>query len=120
MARILLVDDEILIGLSALAALEAAGHEVRYARHGKEALGLLDDFAPDVLLTDLMMPIMDGQQLVRAVMDRTDGPRPRVVIMSAVPREILAKRHPEFTHHTLLQKPFSDEQLFRAVLASAP
>ena len=65
MTRVLIVDDkeENLYYLRAL--LEANGYEVAPARHGAEALVVARQSAPDVVISDLLMPVMDGYTLLR-------------------------------------------------------
>lgn len=65
MWNILIVDDE--YGLADIMAdlLTALGHTVVTAINGKAALALLAETRPDVILSDLMMPIMAGDELVR-------------------------------------------------------
>src|SRR6476661_5808594 len=61
---ILIVDDEELIRRQAEAALKRIGYRTAIAGSGKEALALMQQAAPDVLLTDIRMPEMDGLELL--------------------------------------------------------
>ncbi|MFN3179531.1 MAG: HD-GYP domain-containing protein [Thermus sp.] len=65
--KVLLVDDEPVQRLLLMRALEPLRVEVQEARNGQEALDLLRDGLPHVVLTDLHMPIMDGLELTRKV-----------------------------------------------------
>ena len=67
MSRILVVEDspDCLKPLQRL--LQLAGHEVACARDGVEALALIESFRPDRLVTDLMMPGMDGVRLIETI-----------------------------------------------------
>lgn len=69
MARILLVEDEADLRENLEIVLAHAGHAVRTAENGAEALKALRDGAPDLLITDLSMPVMDGMTLVRRLRD---------------------------------------------------
>jgi DNA-binding NtrC family response regulator len=78
-ARILLVDDE--PGRQGLTqALREAGHDVRSASDAFEALKLLDQEAPDLTISDLMMPGMNGLDLLKAVRQR--DPEAQVLLLS--------------------------------------
>lgn len=68
--RILLVDDEASARLALAKALEQAGYEVVTASDAFEALKILEDFEPDLTLTDLMMPGMSGLDLLQAIRAR--------------------------------------------------
>lgn len=71
--RVLLVDDEPLLLRIGRRALEDAGHQVTTAETGEEALELLDDAAPDLLVSDMAMPGMDGAALAKAAVARRPG-----------------------------------------------
>nr|HRQ81196.1 response regulator [Azospirillaceae bacterium] len=69
MARILLVEDEEDLRENLEIVLTHAGHAVTTAENGAEALKALRGGAPDLLITDLSMPVMDGMTLVRRLRD---------------------------------------------------
>ena len=83
MARILVVDDEPDVVDLVRTILETEGHEVTAATRGKEALGLMLAEPPDLLVLDLMMPELDGFQMLRLIrMDERTATVP-VLILSA-------------------------------------
>jgi CheY-like chemotaxis protein len=67
MPRILVVDDEPDQRFLLRRILERAGHEVAEAEDGSVALGVIRDACPDLLVTDMMMPVMTGTELIRCV-----------------------------------------------------
>ena len=71
--RVLLVDDEPLLLRLGRRALEEAGHHVETAETGEEALEILDEAAPDLLVSDMAMPGMDGAALAQAAVARRPG-----------------------------------------------
>jgi DNA-binding NtrC family response regulator len=79
--RLLIVDDELneREGLSQI--LAAAGHEVKTAGDGLEALEALQDFRASVILTDLKMPRMDGFELIEKL--RSEGLLPPTIVLTA-------------------------------------
>jgi DNA-binding NtrC family response regulator len=80
--RVLVVDDEAEALKSLCELLVEQGYSVDTATDGGKALGKLDDFSPDVVLTDLDMPGMDGLELLRRL--RNEGrEETSVVVMSA-------------------------------------
>jgi len=77
-SRILVVDDEAGIRKVVRDALDRAGHEVETAADGEEALGMLEEAEYSLVVTDLSMPRMDGENLVRRI--RQVSPVPILVL----------------------------------------
>lgn len=67
---ILVADDEPGIRLSITHYLEMSGYSVIAADNGKEALAMVEEYQPHLIVTDIMMPVMDGYELVRRVRQR--------------------------------------------------
>ena len=88
MSRILVVEDSRTQAMQIQLLLEEAGFEVSHTHHGGEALDALKESLPDVVLTDLDMPVMNGLELVEAV--RRDYPAVPVVLMTALGSEEIA------------------------------
>ncbi len=65
MAKILVAEDDRNTNKLICAVMRKMGHEALPARDGVEALGLIDTDRPDLLISDIMMPRMDGMELVR-------------------------------------------------------
>ena len=65
MKKILVVDDTRMILDMIESALTHAGHTVRTAPDGKEALKIASEWAPDLVITDLVMPEKEGMQLIQ-------------------------------------------------------
>lgn len=83
MARILVVDDRptdrsLLVGL-----LTAKGHEILTASEGATALAVARRQRPDLVITDLLLPLMDGYELVRRLRAGADTASTKVIIYSA-------------------------------------
>lgn len=66
-ASILVVEDSPDLNLALCEILESYGYEVRSALNGEAALGVLREHTPDVILSDIMMPVMDGYELFQHV-----------------------------------------------------
>lgn len=82
-ARILVVDDdEDMLALLKL-YLQQAGYRVKTAESALEGLELLDEFTPDVMCVDFMMPGMDGQALARQIRSRQDMLYVPIVMLTA-------------------------------------
>ena len=93
MANVLLVDDATECLNPLMHMLRSGGHDVACAKNGLEALNALDDLAPDVIVTDLRMPVMDGEQFLRAVETSPayHGRVPVIMITGAAEGECLSR-----------------------------
>jgi CheY-like chemotaxis protein len=81
---VLIVDDEVFLREALELILQMAGYEIHTATHGAEALAMAEEVRPDLVLTDIMMPIMDGVELCRRLKAIRGTP---VILMSAAGRE---------------------------------
>jgi CheY-like chemotaxis protein len=80
---VLVVDDDPDILDAICDILDAEGYRVSRARHGREALEQVDHELPDVILLDLMMPVMDGVAFSQALRKRPEGNDVPIVVISA-------------------------------------
>ena len=110
--RILVVDDDEGIGEFVGLALSDDGYEVQTALHGAAALKLIDPQAPDVILLDMRMPIMDGWEFARRYRERP-GPHAPIVVMTAA--RDAATRASEIEADGVLAKPFDLDALLEIV-----
>ncbi len=108
---ILLVEDEDAVRLFGARALRNKGYEVLEARSGDEALELMSsqDRPIDLLITDVVMPRMDGPTLIRRVRERWPGMK--VIYISGYAEDAFRKRLDETGAIHFLPKPFSLKQL---------
>ena len=77
--HILVVDDEPQITRVLRTSLGAQGYEIRVANDGETALEIVKDFVPDLVITDLAMPRMNGIELCRQLRKISQVPDHRVV-----------------------------------------
>lgn len=83
LARILVVEDDPHIAHILRFQLEAAGYAVRTAENGREGYELVLAEPPDLVLTDLMMPVMDGHELCRRIKDDFRTAQIPVILLTA-------------------------------------
>lgn len=89
MSKVLIVDDEPDVLLLLRVNLEAAGYQTVLAADGETALNRIDESQPDVVLLDIMMPVMDGWGVLRVLSERDDAPRVVVVSAKSSDRDIV-------------------------------
>src|SRR6202000_3507430 len=82
--RVLGVDDEAQLTRVLRTALSAQGYDVRAANDPEEALRLFEEWSPDLIVTDLMMPGMSGIDLCRRVRSKSATP---IIVLSVRDQE---------------------------------
>ncbi len=92
MATILVVDDEFGIAELLDALLTDEGHRVMTAVNGRQALERMNEAKPDLVISDLMMPVMDGAALLRAIRAQPDWKDIPFVLMCALPEAMVQDR----------------------------
>jgi len=83
-ATVLVVDDDAQIRDTVGEVLEDEGYEVLRAENGVRALELLEAAQPDLVLLDLMMPVMSGWEVLEKLNDRDELAHIPVVVISAM------------------------------------
>ncbi|MDG1168418.1 MAG: response regulator, partial [Sulfitobacter sp.] len=90
--QVLLVEDEPAQREVLAYNLEAEGYAVRRAENGEEAMMLIDEAAPDLIILDWMMPLMSGIEVCRRVKSRAETREIPVIMLSARSEEVDAVR----------------------------
>jgi YesN/AraC family two-component response regulator len=116
MARVLLIDDDELVRATLRNLLKQAGHEVATADNGRDALDRERKVRFDLVITDILMPEMEGIETILAL--KNASPTMRVIAISGGGRtgnlEFL-KMAGRLGANETLRKPFSAEELLAAV-----
>jgi adenylate cyclase len=116
--RVLVVDDDRMNRALLTRGLEQAGHVVRTAENGREALDLLRDDPPDVVLLDIVMPELDGLSVLEQMKADARLHHVPVIMISAVDEIQSVVRCIEMGAEDYLPKPF-DPVLLRARMNAA-
>jgi signal transduction histidine kinase len=117
--RILVADDNDDAARSLALQLQMAGHDVRTAFDGVEALALADQFEPEVVLLDLGMPRLDGFETAREMRRRPWGAGTTLIALTGWGQPHDRQRTDDAGFDVHLVKPVSAEHLFQAI-ASGP
>jgi two-component system KDP operon response regulator KdpE len=106
--RVLVVDDEPQIVRFLRPALEASGYEVLHAGAGREALRLIANSAPDIIVLDLGLPDMDGKEVLVEARKFTTAP---ILVLSARDRETEKIAALDLGADDYVEKPFAIGEL---------
>jgi DNA-binding response OmpR family regulator len=113
--KVLIVDDEPNIVVALEYLMRQNGFDVRAARNGEEALALLGDFRPDLVLLDVMMPRKDGYQVAQTIRDTPALAGTRIVMLTAKGRETEISKGLAVGADAYITKPFSTLELVEQV-----
>lgn len=111
MATIVWVEDDPTIRKLVHAVLRPLAHDVHFAANGREGLEIIERVRPDIVFTDVAMPVMDGIQLADAIRARPELAATPIVFVTASLQKEQIERY--FAHGAVayLPKPFSTAAL---------
>jgi two-component system, OmpR family, KDP operon response regulator KdpE len=113
--RILLVDDEPQITRVLRTSLSAHGYDLRVANDGEAALDIAKDWSPDLMITDLSMPNMDGLELCRRFRIKSQAP---IIVLSVKGEERTKVQALDAGADDYVTKPFGISELLARVRAN--
>jgi CheY-like chemotaxis protein/L-ascorbate metabolism protein UlaG (beta-lactamase superfamily) len=96
--------------------LEGAGHEVELCESGQDALKRIPAARPDCVVTDVMMPGMDGFELTRELRRRPELKQMKIVVLSAKTYEFDRRRAKELGADGYIIKPFQRDTLLQSII----
>ena len=106
--RILIADNELLIRWSLDQALSQKGYEVFSAENGRKAVEAIEKQTFDFIITDVMMPELDGWKVLEAA--HRAWPRPRVIIMTTHEKDVKNMAHKKGAW-AYVEKPYLFEKI---------
>jgi two-component system KDP operon response regulator KdpE len=113
--HILVVDDEPQITRVLRTTLSSHGYDIRVANDGETALEIMKDWSPDMVITDLAMPNMDGLELCRRLRAKTQIP---ILVLSVRGEERTKVKALDAGADDYVTKPFGMEELLARVRAN--
>jgi CheY-like chemotaxis protein len=114
---ILLVEDDSLISEVLTSVLEDEGYVVVAAHDGEQAIALLGTTRPDLAVLDMMMPLVDGREVLRHIRQTESTRDLPVILMSASPLTVLEGSE---SYALFLRKPFDLQTLLDEVARLLP
>lgn len=115
MRKILIVDDEPNIVMTLEYAFRKNNFKVFIARDGSEALKILENAIPDVILLDIMMPNVDGYQTLKIIKENNNLKNIKVVFLSAKNKATDLEKGLQLGADMYLTKPFSIKKIVSEV-----
>ncbi len=116
MATLVVVDDESLVTDFLSFLLEGEGHAVHVASNGRQALEVINEVRPALVITDLMMPVMPGLALARTLRESPVFSQLPIILCSSVSDPVPQQEQHLFT--AILRKPYPPAGLIRLVNGS--
>ena len=113
--KVLVADDEPSIATALEFLLQRSGYDVCVARNGDEALRLIEQNVPDLVLLDVMMPLRSGYEVCRVLREREEWKHIKVVILTAKGQATDAKKGLAVGADLYVTKPFSTRDLVSEV-----
>ena len=109
--KVPIADDEPNIVTALEFLLQRNGHEVYIARNGDTALELVDQYQPDLVLLDVMMPVKSGYEVCQRMRERADWRHIKIIILTAKGRGVEMSRGLSIGADLYMTKPFSTQEL---------
>jgi len=115
--KILLIDDEPELIKAVEIRLKSTGYEVSVAYDGRAGIREAKEIKPDLIILDLLMPIMDGYAVANELKDDPETKHIPIIILTASQREDLKTRCRELGVTSFIMKPFETSDLLMVVKA---
>ena len=116
-AKVLVVDDEDAIRRLVSTVLTRAGYKVTQAADGLQALKAIDDERPDLVISDINMPELDGLTMVEGLRNRKETSQMPIIFITASEDRSLFANSLNLKARSFLTKPFSNDKLVEKVKA---
>ena len=113
--KILIVDDEPSITVPLKFLMEQNQFQVRVVHSGEDALTAVDDFQPDLVLLDVMLPALDGFQVCQSIREKPSCKKIKVVFLSAMTRDLDIAKGNTLGADAYITKPFSNADVVNQV-----
>ena len=111
--RIVIIEDDCDMAERIALRLRKEGYAVEVAHNGKDGLRLIQAFMPDLVLLDLIMPVMGGEEALRCL--KSLDPTVRVLVMSGYPDDVQIGGLRDAGALGFLEKPFGMDRLHSAL-----
>ncbi|MFO7715767.1 response regulator transcription factor [Desulfosarcina sp.] len=114
---ILIVDDELSILVPLQFLMEKEGYVTKLAQSGKEAVEMVAEVKPDLILLDIMLPDLDGYEIYQMIRARAEWESIRIIFLTAKNRDADMAKGLAMGADAYITKPFSNAQLVEKIHA---
>lgn len=115
MKKILVIEDNLSVRENIIDILELAGYKVKSAANGREGVDRAETFIPDLVLCDIMMPEMDGYDVLKEMRKNNKMAGTPFIFLSALSEKNEVRRGMNFGADDYVTKPFEDKELIGAI-----
>jgi DNA-binding response OmpR family regulator len=113
--KILIVDDEPSIIVPLQFLMEQNGYEVMVAFSGEEAMETITSYDPDLILLDIMLPVIDGFEVCQRVRENPEWNHIRIILLTAMGSEANVAKGMALGADAYITKPFSNSEVVAKV-----
>ena len=113
--KVLIADDEPNIVVSLEFLMKQKGYVVKVVNNGRDALAAVGEFAPDLVLLDVMMPLLSGYELCQKVRENPAWSGIRIIMLSAKGRDVEVTKGIAVGADAYVTKPFSTKELLAKI-----
>lgn len=110
--KILLVEDEKNVILGVRTCLDAVGYDVEIVEDGEEALNAVSREHPDLILLDLLLPKLDGFEVLKVLKNNPETAKIPVIVLTAKAEEEDRQRALDLGANNYMTKPFKPQELW--------
>lgn len=115
MKKVILIEDDLILRENTAELLELAGYEVQTAADGKKGVAAVQEYLPDVIVCDIMMPELDGYGVLKALSEEEKTKGIPFIFLSAKTERKDVRKGMELGADDYLTKPFGESELIGAI-----
>lgn len=113
--KVLIVEDEVALLETMKLRLEAEGYQAIVAENGKEGVLKALSEKPDIILVDIMLPEMDGMEMIRVLHSNSDFKHIPMIVVSCLGRDADVKKAKDVGAEDYLVKPYAYKDLIKKI-----